>query len=208
MTKDKDLKRLARERSERTGESYAAARAQLVGGNGEGEAALALVRQELLAGPVEGWWKDFRPALDDLDEAAFHRQPAPGSLTVRKRGDAVVRDSPDRLDAPLATVAWQVAAMTALLELRFAAHFERRLLDWDATTVAFDPTAAIAALDAIHGSWAGAVAAMPPADLFRTSEGPPRMIDGRFPFIQVVLHTSQLLQAAGSRIATIRALHP
>jgi hypothetical protein len=206
MTKDKDLKRLARERSERTGESYAAARAQLVGDDGDGEAALAVVRQELLVGPVEGWWKDFRPALEDLGEAEFHRPPAPGALTVRRRGDGVVRDSPDRLDAPLATVAWQVAAMTALLELRFAAHFERRLLEWDAVTVAYEPPAAVAALDAAQASWAEALAAMPPADLLQMKEGPPRMIDGRFPFIQVVLHTSQLLGAACARIVTARAL--
>ncbi|HWH20641.1 MAG TPA: DinB family protein [Solirubrobacterales bacterium] len=209
MTKDKDLKRRTRKRSERTGERYAAARAQLVdGAGGEGEAALAITRQELLVGPVEGWWKDFRPALDDLGEAEYHWAAAPGCLSVRRRGDRVVRDRPDQLGAPLATIAWQVGAMTALLELRFAAHFDDRRLAWDAVTVAYDPAAGIAALDAAHASWAAAVAAMAPADLLRMSEGPPRMIDGQFPFIQVVLHTSQLLQAAAVRIEMIRALHP
>jgi hypothetical protein len=207
MTKDKDLKRRTRERSERTGERYAAARAQLVDGGGEGEAALAIARQELMVGPVEGWWKDFRPALDGLGEAEFHWRPAPRCLAVRRRGDRVVRDRPDRLDAPLATIAWQVAVMTALLELRAAAHFEDRRLGWDGVTLADEPGAAVAALDAAQRSWAEAIAAMPPADLLRMSEGPPRMIDGRFPFIQVVLHTSQLLQAAGARIAMVRALH-
>jgi hypothetical protein len=210
MTKDKDLKRRTRERSERTGERYAAARAQLVDGDGggsEGEAALAITRQELLVGPVEGWWKDFRPVLDDLGEVEYHWAAAPGCLAVRRRGDRVVRDRPDQLSAPLATIAWQVGAMTALLELRLAAHFEDRRLAWEAVTVAYEPAAGIAALDAAHESWAGAVAAMPPADLLRMSEGPPRMIDGQFPFIQVVLHTSQLLQASAARIEMIRALH-
>lgn len=207
MTKDKDLKRRTRERAERTGERYAAARAQLVDGGG-GEAALAIVRQELLAGPVEGWWKDFRPALDGLGEDSFHREAGPGCLAVRRRGDRVVRDRPDRLDAPLATIAWQVAAMTTLLELRTAAHFEDRRLGWDEVALADEPGAAIAALDAAQRRWAESIAAMPPADLLRMSEGPPRMIDGRFPFIQVILHTSQLLQAAGSRIEMFRALHP
>lgn len=209
MTKDKDLKRQVRDRASRTGERYAAARAQLVAAR-EGSdvlAGLAFTHHEILEGPVRGWWHEFRPLLEDLTDDEYLWEPAPGSLTVRRRRSGVVRDHPHELTAPLATVGWHVAAMTHLLRMRTDAHRGERRLTWAELETADRAARGLQLLDEAYDGWVKLLVDAEPSMLARPSEGPPRMIDGQFPFIQVIFHTSQLLLPAVGQIQMVRRLY-
>jgi hypothetical protein len=210
MTDDKDFKRRVRERAARTGESYAAARRQLIEAREDSQALvwLRFAHQQLLEA-VDGWWEGFRPTLEDLSDDEYLWEPAAGAATIRRRpGGRVERDLGGTLaPAPVATIGWLVTGMDQLLRMRTDAHFADRSLTWLELPVPERAEDGVRSLEAAYAAWSTQVRAARPELLATASEGPPRMIDGQFPFMQVLLHTAELLQTTGGQIQLLRQLY-
>jgi hypothetical protein len=103
MTEQKSFKRLVRARMEKTGESYTAARAQLLAGEttkGEGEPALATSEESIRERTGRGWEEWF----DLLDESGIGERPH----------REIARWLADELE--LEPLAWNVQAITTSYE--------------------------------------------------------------------------------------------
>src|SRR5688500_820085 len=84
VTKDKDFKDVVRERAQKTGESYAAARAKLTEQNVTYD--LARLRDDLAAS-YRTYWAGFRPGLRGLSNDEYRWQPVPGCPTIHEQSD-------------------------------------------------------------------------------------------------------------------------
>jgi hypothetical protein len=180
----KDFKRVVRERAAKTGESYTAARRALVG-TAEAPDDLAFTRDQLIIGPLDGWWGEFRPLLNGLSDGELLWEPAPGGL---------------------GTIGSRLTEMTHLLRMRTNAHFGDRRLTWLELETTAHAVRALELLDGAFSAWVTGVRQVDPRRLVEHSEGPPRMIDGEFAFLQVLLHTTQLLLPAGGQVLLLRQL--
>ena len=209
MTRDKDLKDVVRDRSAKTGESYAAARRQLQAQTStaaQGDSGLEFTREQLAVW-IHGFWNEFRPSLKGLTDDEYVWEPVTGCPNIRPLPDggfAVDGQFPIQGAASIAQRASWVA-----LQIRIGAshHFG------DKSLLAFPPVPGtakdgIALLDRAVAEWRDGVAHCDPQRLLKPSENKfPGRIDGRFPLLQTILWHHQLLVQCCSQISTTRDLY-
>lgn len=146
------------------------------------------------------WEHHVRPGLAGLTDEEYLWEPAPGSWSLRPRGESTTSmaagggdwvadfDYPEPVPAPVTTIAWRLGhVIVGVFGERNASHFggppiSYQTVDWPQTA-----DAALALLDEVYACWTKGVAALDDAGLaapIGAAEGP----WAEFPCSALILH--------------------
>ena len=119
------------------------------------------------------WHAQARPRLDGLTDDEYLWEPAPGTWSVRRRGDAppetvttragsgewlVDVGFPEPEPAPVTSIAWRLAhVVVGVLGARAHSHFGGPPADYDSFTYAGTAREALDQLDAAYAAWSAGV---------------------------------------------------
>ncbi len=165
------------------------------------------------------WTHQLRERLDGLSDDEYFWEPAPGSWSVRRRGDG---SAPMRVGAgamtidfavlqpvppPFTTIAWRLGhVIVGVLAMRNAAHFGRATVDYGSFEYAETAAGALAQLDAEYATWLAGVGSLGEAGLARPcgeAEGPYATL----PMAALVLHINRELIHHLAEVCLLRDLH-
>ena len=163
--------------------------------------------------------QQLRPRLEGLTDEEYLWEPAPGAWNVRPReqatsshaaggGDLVVDYAwPDPDPAPLTTIAWRLAHVTAgCFAMRTAIHFGGPPRDYTSWTYAATADEALAQLDTEYDAWSAGVESLGEEGLARPV-GPGEGPWAESPYADLVLHINRELIHHGAEICLLRDLY-
>lgn len=156
-------------------------------------------------------WLMLAERLGEIDDEAYHWEPAPGAWSLRPReqartekkaglGDWVLEwpgeGDPDRMR----TIAWLVSHLTDVFFERWEWTFGGHTLRRDDLT--FPPTAAegVAQLTKWASAWQDAIAGLEPDQVFTVGLSQATEIDQQAPFGHLALHVDRELIHHGAEI--------
>lgn len=205
VTEDKDFKRVVRDRAAKTGESYSAARANLMATAGAADDAMRVVRDGL-ATSVAYFWESFRPQLRGLTDEEYRWEPTSGCPTIRQQADGTWTVDHQFPLAGAASIAQRACWAGQFLRGRTNQHFgDKSLTPDDLAAVPGDAKSGIDYLDEAVREWHTALAACSPSFLLEHSENTwPGAIDGQFPMVTTTTFMFQLLVESCGHIASTR----
>src|SRR5215469_14036596 len=156
------------------------------------------------------WTQALRPRFEGLTDDEYRWEPVPGCWSVRPAGDGrftIDWQLPEPQPPPVTTIAWRLCHMGASLALRVDHHFGGRSrtiadIEWPGTAAG-----ALELVEQAYAGWCQGLEGLDEAGLERRSEGPPSMLDGRFPFPDVILHVNRELIQHGAEVALLRDLY-
>jgi hypothetical protein len=165
------------------------------------------------------WTHQLRERLDGLTDDEYSWEPAPGSWSVRRRGDgsapvqvgagAMTIDFavPQPVPPPFTTIAWRLGhVIVGVLAMRNAAHFGRAAVDYGSFEYAATAAGALAQLDEEYATWLAGVESLGEAGLARPcgeAEGPYATL----PMAALVLHINRELIHHLAEVCLLRDLH-
>ncbi|ANY09203.1 DinB family protein [Pseudonocardia sp. HH130630-07] len=174
---------------------------------------------ELLAQLTFEWETILRPRLTGLTDAEYLHEPAPGSWSVRPRGEAVSSHAagagelvvdfafPEPDPPPVTTIAWRLAhVIVGVFGMRNHSHFGGPPVDYATHTYAATADEALRQLDEKYASWTSGVAALGSEGLARPC-GPAEGPYADAPLATLVLHIHRELIHHGAEVALLRDLH-
>ena len=205
MTENKDFKKVVRERAAKTGESYAAARANLTQGGGGSEEALRVVREQL-AGSLSYFWNGFRPRLRGMTDDEYRWEPVAGCPTSRQQPDGTWTVDHQFPVTGAASIAQRLCWVGQFLRGRTNQHFgDGSLMPEDVVAVPGDATGGVAYLDEAVTQWHDALVGSAPAFLLVHSDNRwPGAIDGQFPMVGTTTFMFQLLVECCAQVSATR----
>ena len=166
------------------------------------------------------WQGQLRPRLEGLSDEEYFWEPAPGSWSVRPRGQATAPIQagsgnftidfaiPEPTPAPVTTIAWRLGHLiVGVFGARVAAHFDGPPVDYLTFSWAGTATDALDQLDNAYQRWSDGVARLTADELARpagSSEGP----HADRTLAALVLHINREVIHHGAEIALLRDLYP
>lgn len=172
----------------------------------------------MVSGQLEFSWIELRGRLATVTQEEFVWEPAPGTLSVVRRGSERtprtlgvgdwVSEWPEGYDAPgPRSIAWSVAHLTEVFAERWEWTFGEHRLRRDGVEFHGEVGPAVAALADRVDAWRRDVAALDDAAAFTIGLSQATPIDASAPFGHLVLHLNRELIHHGSEIFTLTDLH-
>ena len=175
--------------------------------------------QELLGQLGWHWEQQLRRRLDGLTDDEYLWEPAPGSWSLRPRGEAVSAmaagggdlvadfEVPEPYPAPITTIAWRIGhVLVGVLGVRNATHFGGPPVDYLTKVWPTTATDALAELDTEYDRWVEGVRGLDAAALERPV-GPAEGEYAEHPMAGLVLHINREVIHHGAEIALLRDLY-
>lgn len=167
----------------------------------------------------EHWQQQLRPRLNGLTDQEYFWEPAPGSWSVRPRGQSQAPMQagrgaftidfafPEPVPPPLTTIAWRLGHLVVgVLGTRISGHFGGPPVDYQTFVYAGTAAEALDQLDQMYNAWRQGVESLGADGLARPcgpSEGP----YAHRPMAALVLHINRELIHHGAEVALLRDLH-
>jgi hypothetical protein len=165
------------------------------------------------------WQHQLRPRLDGLTDDEYFWEPAPGSWSIRRRGESTAPISagggdftmdyaiPPHETEPVTTIAWRLAhIIVAVFGFRNAAHFDGPPADYGTFEYAGSAAEALEQLDNGHATWVRGVRALGTDGLTRPC-GPAEGHFGDRSMAALVLHINREVIHHGAEISLLRDLY-
>lgn len=176
-------------------------------------------RAQLLSQLEFRWEVMTRTRLKGLTDEEYFWEPAPGCWSVRQVDDGrhVVEGQwygglrHEVTPPPFTTIAWRLCHVGSGLAMRTNYHFGDRSLTWEnfweREAVPESAAAGVAFVERWYAEWRAGITSRPEAFLDEKSAGPPRTIDGQFPFADVILHVNAEVISHGAEMSLLRDLY-
>lgn len=179
----------------------------------------ATTRLGLLLDQYDTSYAMFRDRLNDLTDAEYFWEPAPGSWSVRRRAAAqtsqvggkdewvLEREPGEPQPAPFTTIAWRLCHLVSGQMLRYDYTFGHKRLDVNEIEFPGTATAAIGFLARSHEAWRAGLATLSDSDLDIVGlSSYPDGLDPHIPFGPLLWWTNRELIHHGGEIGALRDL--
>jgi DinB family protein len=165
------------------------------------------------------WQNHLRPRLDGLTDDEYFWEPAPGSWSVRRRGEATAPITagsgeytmdyarPEPSPPPVTTIAWRLAhIIVAVLGARNASHFGGPPVEYMSFSYAGTADEALRQLDDAYARWIAGVRGLGADGLGRPC-GPAEGPFAEYPLAALVLHINREVIHHGAELTLLRDLY-
>ncbi|GEL98496.1 DinB family protein [Cellulomonas terrae] len=173
----------------------------------------------VVRGQLEFSWWELGQRLETVTQDEFTWEPAPGALSVRRRGEStaprtfgvgewVVEWPASGDDSPgPRTIAWLVAHLTEVLTERYDWTFGDHAARRESLTYSGEVGPAVDGLTRVVDRWREGIASMSDDDIFTVGFSRATEIDQQAPFAHLVVHINRELIHHGSEIFTLTDLY-
>ena len=173
-----------------------------------------------LAEQLDSHWREqLRPRLDEMTDAEYRLEPAPGAWNVRPRGTGSVHISvgggeltmdfaiPEPVPPPVTTIAWRLGhIIVGVFGQRNASHFGGPAADYETFDYAGTAVRALRQLDQEYATWVKGVRDLGADGLSRPC-GPAEGPWADHPMADLVLHINKETIHHAAEIALLRDLY-